>query len=109
MVSPAFPPSLVSGEVHLWRLEPAVTLHPGWHALLDAAGPARAARFRCPHLTHSFIADHARLRILLAGYLNRTPQSLRFTHNRYGKPVLTDAAGLFFNLSHTARLALVAV
>lgn len=104
-------PQLAAGEVHLWKLEPVTSLQPEhWRSLLDEEEQARAARFRFAHLTQSFIADHARLRILLGHYLAASPKALRFTKNAYGKPALVHPeTNLRFNLSHTAGLSLLAV
>lgn len=104
-------PRLGAGEVHLWKLEPVTVQQPEhWLGLLDAEEQARAARFRFAHLTQNFIADHARLRILLGHYLATAPKKLRFTKNAYGKPALAHPeTRLRFNLSHTAGFTLLAI
>ncbi|MFI9360452.1 4'-phosphopantetheinyl transferase family protein [Kitasatospora sp. NPDC053057] len=52
---------------------------------------------------------HAATRILLGERLGRPPEGLRFTRGRWGKPVVADAPGLHFSLSHSGDLALLAV
>jgi 4'-phosphopantetheinyl transferase len=102
-------------EVHVWR------------SLLDLPGEyvdrlaenltdderARADRFHFAQDRARFIVAHGVLRSILSRYLiDRAPRELRFTHNAYGKPALDRATtdlDLFFSLSHSRDLALVAV
>jgi len=51
---------------------------------------------------------HAAQRRILAGYLGTDPEAVQLTRTRSGKPALAGG-GLEFNLSHSGRLALVAV
>lgn len=104
-------PHLSTGEVHLWKLEPFTGLQPAsWFGLLDAEEQARASRFRFPHLTQSFVADHARLRLLLSHYTKTPPQEIRFAKNFYGKPSFAfPETNIRFNLSHTEGMTLLAV
>jgi 4'-phosphopantetheinyl transferase len=67
---------------------------------------ARAARFRFETHRNAFIACRSILREILAGYLRSDPRSIEFTYNQYGKPLLPN---LFFNLSHSADTAVLAV
>ncbi len=102
---------LEPGEVHLWMLhpEPNVDLAP-WLRLLSPAEQQRAARFHFPHLTRNFIADHARLRLILGAYTQTAAGDLTFSENAYGKPRLQNPASpVHFNLSHTAGLTLLAL
>lgn len=105
------PPALAENEVHVWKLqpEPAVDLAV-YSRLLSSDERDRASRFRFPHLTRNFIADHSRLRLILAAYARSKPEDLVFAVNEYGKPELANPGGsLRFNLSHTEGLSLVAV
>ncbi len=104
-------PQLAAGKVHIWKLEPVTGFQPaGWFGLLDEEEQARASRFRFPHLTQSFVADHARLRMLLGYYTQTAPQAIRFAKNFYGKPSFAfPETRLHFNLSHTEGLTLLSV
>jgi 4'-phosphopantetheinyl transferase len=108
-------PQLAAGEVHLWKLEPLTGLQPSsWLSLLDAEEQARASRFRFPHLTHSFVADHARQRLLLGHYTQTAPAAIRYQQNNYGKPSFASpetnvVTPVHFNLSHTEGMTLLAV
>jgi 4'-phosphopantetheinyl transferase len=71
----------------------------------------RATRFLRPVDRRRYIAGRAGLRRILASYLKRDPVTLSFIYNACGKPALAhdEAAGLHFNLSHTAGQALLGV
>lgn len=81
-----------------------------------AAGPVsqderdRAARFRRPRDGYRWLAARAALHRVLGGHLGIAPEALRYTFSGHGKPAL-DLAGppLHFNLSHSGRIALIAV
>ena len=110
------PPTLAAESVHVWRvrLDPTGEMHDAWELLSDEER-GRARRFVQEHHRRRFVAAHAALRRILAGYTDRRPQALRFASGPNGKPALADADGpsdqsrLEFNLSHSADLALVAV
>jgi 4'-phosphopantetheinyl transferase len=58
-----------------------------------------------------FIAARSGLRAILAGYLGLAPSEVAFEIGQLGKPALPDGGAnrLFFNLSHSREVALVAV
>jgi 4'-phosphopantetheinyl transferase len=113
---PHEPPHLAAESVHVWRvrLDPPGEMRDAWELLNDEER-GRARRFVQEHHRRRFVAAHAGLRRILAGYIAQDPRALRFASGPNGKPALTntDAAGtrprLEFNLSHSADLALVAV
>jgi 4'-phosphopantetheinyl transferase len=69
----------------------------------------RADRFRFAHLRESFVIARAGLRCLLGRYLDICPADLRFIYGSKGKPALESAAGVQFNMTHSGRLAAVAI
>jgi 4'-phosphopantetheinyl transferase superfamily len=71
-------PRLSGGAVHLWKL--------------DSRTAGRSVR--------------ATLRLLLGLYLEREPYGIELARGRYGKPEVAE--DLFFNLSHSGPLALLA-
>jgi 4'-phosphopantetheinyl transferase len=77
-------------------------------ATLDAHERARHARFVTQALRDRFVAAHAATRRILGAYLRCSPQSVELERDRYGKPHVRGAA-LAFNLSHSDRVAAVAV
>jgi len=110
--SPAFQdtrtvPSLHAGELHLW-LVPLDELSSPTGEVLAASELVRAERFHHEIDRQRYIASRAALRGILAGYVARPANSLRFVLNPFGKPSLPDSL-LRFNLSHSDELMLLAV
>jgi 4'-phosphopantetheinyl transferase len=74
--------------------------------ILSSAELDRASRFRFERDRHRFIHCRAALRRILADYLDAKPAQIEFVYNSYGKP---SVDGIFFNLSHADRVAMIAV
>ncbi len=108
------PPPLTTDDVHVWRI--ALELgDPILMRLRDTLADderQRADRFHFEKDRRHFTAARGAMRLLLAGYLSRCPNDVRFAYGNYGKPRLMDAdnaSDLRFNLSHSHGLALLAV
>lgn len=112
--------SLPAAETHIWRirLDLPEDRRQETAACLSEAERQRAARFVTPELRQRYVVAHGRLRQILGGYLHTEPSSLEFDSGPKGKPCLCHAepapgtegpAGLRFNLSHSAGIALIAV
>jgi len=103
------PPRVRAGEVYVFKFllnRPTV----GDLELLDSQERERARRFAFERDRQRFVAAHARVRRTLAAYLNRPPESVRFSASRYGKPQIANPPiDLRFNLSHAGNVALLAV
>ena len=56
-----------------------------------------------------YLASRHTLRQLLAGALNRSPESLVIEPDKFGKPHLADGSPLHFNLSHSGHEGLIGV
>ena len=81
--------------------------HAAW---LDDDERARAQRFRRPGLARRWLAARAALRGVLARHLECEPAEVRFVLGDNGKPALVSrGAGPYFNVSHSAGIALIAV
>lgn len=113
--SPADPPPLAREAVHVWRvrLDPPGEQRDAWELLSDAEH-VRARRLVQDHHRRRYVAAHAGLRRILAGYVGTDARELTFTTGPHGKPALADHGGaagarLEFNLSHSHDLALVAL
>ena len=106
-------PELPVGAVHLWRLSLNVSedRRDALHELLTADERHRSDRFVFVEHRQRFIACRGRLRQILAGYLERPPDSLLFRYTHRGKPYMDAAfaAHLDFNLSHAEDVALISV
>ena len=104
---------LQPGEVHVWfaRLDRTPERLSRMRTLLNSDETARADRFLKDLHRNRFIAARVILRDLLAGYLERPPDAIRFAYNQWGKPALASgfaAKDLRFNLSHSNDLAMYA-
>lgn len=53
--------------------------------------------------TYSFCRE------ILSKYISKNPNEILFTRTKWGKPELQDNQGIFFNLSHTEGLTVLAV
>ncbi len=108
------PPPLTPDAVHVWRiaLEVSDSLLPRLRGILAEDERRRAERFYFENDRRHFVVARAAMRILLAGYLARHPEEVRFAYGNYGKPRLAEennANDLRFNLSHSHGLALLAI
>lgn len=104
-------PTLADDGLHLWRIpcdsgEPLAELLD----LLSERERLRAARLLQPRHRERYIRAHAGLRRILALYLGKPPQEIRFRYGSAGKPALAgDRQGLEMNLTTSGDLAVAAV
>lgn len=105
-----WPAKLPVGEVHLWqrRLDAAPDDVSACYELLRGEERERAQRFRIEPPRTAFVLTRGTLRSMLAHYLGGKAQAVRFRYEGQGKPLLEDDDDLFFNVSHTDGLALLA-
>lgn len=106
-------PALERGEVHLWwqdlhadHLDPARL-----QDLLNERERARVRRFKVDGPKREFAAARGILKLLLSGYLDRSPTGLEFRYGPLGKPSLGAIAGrgeLCFNYTDSGGHALYA-
>ena len=100
-------------EVHVWRAnlnQPQDRMNL-FGQILSHEERARALRYHFEADRNRCIIGRALSRLLLAHCLGESPQGLRFTHNRFGKPALATGHGpqLEFNLSHSGDWILIAL
>lgn len=102
---------LPTGEIHVWRtkLERAGADFERLRRCLSPDEAIRAGRLIRDEKRRRFIVGRGFLRTVLAGYLQRDPAHLAFRYGLHGKPEVTDAAGLHFNLSHSGGCAILGV
>ena len=106
--NPPSKPELTAEEVHLWRF-PLNSPKP-LERLLNEEEQKRAQRLLIPDKARAFVVARARLRQILAGYLDLDPETLRFTYGQSGKPALIGVADApAFNLAHSGNWGLCAV
>jgi 4'-phosphopantetheinyl transferase len=101
-------PSLDAGAIHVWAVPLQGDPAP-YAALLTDAERDKAERFRFLDHRRRYAIGHGALRAILGGYAGLDPSSLAFSSGPRGKPSLQQPAGLHFNLSHSAQLAMIAV
>ena len=70
----------------------------------------RAERFHFSHHAEEWVANRARLRMLLGSYLQRDGREIEFVYDAGGKPRVADSnPDVNFNLSHADGAAVVAL
>lgn len=103
--------TLDDDAIHVWVA--ALDLPPEtqtvFERVLSMEELERARRFHFERDRRRYVATHGLLRCLLSRYLSLAPNAVRLAADRHGKPHIVpemNAAGLQFNLSHSAELAL---
>jgi 4'-phosphopantetheinyl transferase len=78
-------------------------------ALLQADELRRAQRYHRPEDYYRFLLGRAALRLVLGAYVGLPPASLHFEPGANKKPLLREASGLHYNVSHAGDCVLLAV
>lgn len=99
---------LNEARIDLWQFSLKHELNVAYQ-ILNADEKARGDRFYFSRHKRRFTTARTTLRIILARYLNTSPERLEFTYNEYGKPAVINSQKLQFNISHTGDLAMLAV
>ena len=105
---------IAANEVHVWRasLDLMPTTVERLRRLLSHDELARAVRFHFERDRQHFIVARGCLRTILSCYLKTPAAEIEFIYGVNGKPQLADscqqAQPLYFNLAHSAGLALYA-
>jgi 4'-phosphopantetheinyl transferase len=102
-------PDPPAAGVHVWRAD---LDEPGWPGPEDLPEDERrrAEALLRPLSRRRWVASRWALRGVLCRYLRRAPEEIRLATGEHGKPRLAEpAAGLSFNLSHSDRMAVIAV
>ena len=102
---------LSGSEIHIWTLptEASNDVIERFERVLSAEEAHRAERFHFKHLRESFVVARGALRSLLGLYLNILPADVRFVYGLKGKPALASTTHIEFNLTHSGRLAVIAL
>ena len=99
---------LNESRIDLWQFSLEHELN-ATDSLLNSDEKSRADRFYFNKHKRRFTTARAAMRIILARYLNTSPESLEFTYNPQGKPSVINSQKLQFNLSHTSEIGMLAV
>jgi len=97
----------VNIDLWLWPLDHDAAQDQRFSALLSEDETVRAARFVKPQDARRYRAGRGRLRQVLGCYTGQDADSIAFSYNSQGKPLV--AGGPRFNLSHSGGLAALAV
>ncbi|MFI4876499.1 MAG: 4'-phosphopantetheinyl transferase superfamily protein [Blastopirellula sp. JB062] len=98
-------------ELHLW----SIPLHAGksqvaqLRELLSASEREKADSFILAEQTERYVVCRGAVRQIVAGYLEIAPQQLAVTSGEFGKPQLEQRDSLWFNVTHSGGLAVLAV
>jgi 4'-phosphopantetheinyl transferase len=99
-------------QIHFARLDLEPSELARLERFLDPVERARADRFCNAGIRARFVAGRGFLRETLSAYLDLQPEEIWLGQGEWGKPCLSEEAGyetFFFNLSHAADLAVLAV
>ena len=101
----------IADDVSLWwcELDVATDALPRLAATLAPAEHARAARFGRDSLRARWVAGRASLRLVLGRALRAAPADVPIVRGDRGRPQLGIDAGIDFNVSHTAGVALIGI
>ncbi len=76
---------------------------------LSSSEQERAARYRVDRAQRQFILGRSKLRQLLAARHRCSPHEIEFDYSPTGKPQLRSGEHLWFNLTHSGSLGLIAL
>lgn len=101
----------VAGAIAVFRIPIAKSSRylPQVQSVLHSAEMLRASRYHQPADRTRFLVARAALRLLLGAYAQRPPASLVFEAGVNKKPMLRDAPGLHYNVSHAGNWVLIAI
>ncbi len=96
--------------VHIWKINLAENFShlEKLRQILSIEEIQKSEAFHFANDRQNYTVSHGFLRLILAKYLERKPESLCFDPNEFGKPFLKDSP-LKFNLSHSGEFALIGV
>ncbi|MFZ2776729.1 MAG: 4'-phosphopantetheinyl transferase superfamily protein [Candidatus Rickettsiella isopodorum] len=106
--------SISRSELHVWRVNLDNINYQLKHliSLLSPEEIKRSKRFIFDRDRHRYQITHSMKRLILAKYLDRNPQCLRFEFGSHGKPALDNLRNplkVQFNISHSRDLILIAI
>lgn len=104
-------PKLNASEIHVWRVLTKKFVHKldYYWQILSKEEQQQAKKFIQLKHQERFIITHGILRQVLASYLNTTFDQIKFTNNKFGKPLLVKNLSnkvINFNISHSKDVAL---
>ena len=109
--------NLDTHRIDLWYASPAdirdEALLDTYRGLLTEAERAQAQRFYFAKDRQRYLVTRALVRTTLSRYIPIDPRHWVFSPNAYGRPYIANqealSSGLFFNITHTGNLIVLAV
>ncbi len=103
--------TMTKTPIYIWRIQLQPSPEDVSHLLsvLDEEELARYRKLIPSAAKQQFILSHYATRIILAYHLNLSPSKVRIYRTSNGKPTLDSSYTLYFNLTHSHNLALLAV
>lgn len=101
-----------SNTIDLWAIPIDRYFEEGmkFYPLLDEGQRRRADAFVREELKVRYTISHGALRVILASYLNISPEKILYGYGTYQKPYLQDnLREIYFNLSHSGDIAVAAI
>lgn len=103
-------PLLSPGELHVWHASTNIT--PArlveYKNTLSENELTKVHLFEFEQARDSYIISQGALRILLSGYLGISPNLVKLGQRRKGKPYSIDEPNLYFNISNSGMLTVIA-
>lgn len=102
---------LNKNDINIWIIELhklGFKLNSHWN-ILSADEKEKALLFKSSQLQSRYVTARGGLRRLLGLYINIHPAEITFAYNSQGKPNIDNHKGIFFNLTHSKDLALIAI
>lgn len=103
-------PSLASGELHLWQTSTTISpsAYKKFKNVLSEQELSKVPFFKFKQVSDSYIISQGTLRILLSEYLGISPEKVELGRRKKGKPYSIDDPGLYFNMSNSGNIVVIA-
>ena len=103
-------PILSPGEIHVWQVSTNITSsgYAEYKGVLSEAELSKVHFFESKQARDTYVTSQGALRKLLSGYLNISPNLVKIGRHKKGKPFSLDDPNLYFNISNSAKLAVIA-
>ena len=101
----------INNTVHIWIInyEKCLEMYNYHKKFLNQDEQIQTERFHFGIDANRYSLTRALLKLILAKILNKAPLEILFNKNEFGKPYLKDRHKLFFNVSHSGNLGLIAI
>ena len=103
-------PLLTPGEIHIWHISIDVTStqFKSYKNTLSKNESTKVSFFEFDKVRDAYVVGQSALRKLLSGYLGIPPGLVKLGRRKKGKPYSMDDPGLYFNMSNSGSLVVIA-